>query len=462
MEYFPSDDKLLKLAKDQVEFLGKCHIGFVKLAKERNAGNKGDPKLHTLDDPEWSMYRYVKLWMPLVLNNGLERTESLGQKLVAPLDIAWLWHVHRLVPKSYLAFCRNLVKNTGEEKLSNEKVLSLFENGSEMLDLCEEGDSKSNFTQQVWEKMFPDTDLFQMKRKNSVKEELLVLNNMQKRILSSCESQRSFLYQIFRPLFRKSEVMRSAYDDYFKFMLLIADRKSNFTVPRYDIDLMWHSHMTGSPLSYYKSTVGIVGFHVSHDDTEEDRNEGSKLFNSFNNTVKNWKEKYGENYEKPGRGYLGETPKEFYLPSEHEYETISLVPRDVFQSHIISVNVLKDSKEDEDKKRSEEDVRIKAKGLKTGGKYYTKKGVDCCCRTKEYECYREPGGLTAKTIQFKQNTYSIGKSRGVGAAAYTGAVCGTVTDPCAPSSSGGGGWSGGGGCGGGGCGGGGCGGGCGG
>eukprot|EP00924_Labyrinthula_sp_SR-Ha-C_P012836 snap_masked-scaffold_12-processed-gene-0.28-mRNA-1 protein AED:1.00 eAED:1.00 QI:0/0/0/0/1/1/3/0/418 len=396
--------------------------------------------------------------MPLVLNNGLERTESLGQKLVAPLDIAWLWHVHRLVPKSYLAFCRNLVKNTGEEKLSNEKVLSLFENGSEMLDLCEEGDSKSNFTQQVWEKMFPDTDLFQMKRKNSVKEELLVLNNMQKRILSSCESQRSFLYQIFRPLFRKSEVMRSAYDDYFKFMLLIADRKSNFTVPRYDIDLMWHSHMTGSPLSYYKSTVGIVGFHVSHDDTEEDRNEGSKLFNSFNNTVKNWKEKYGENYEKPGRGYLGETPKEFYLPSEHEYETISLVPRDVFQPQNISVNVLKDSKEDEDKKRSEEDIRIKAKDLKTGesttpgwvvlpplGKQDYRKAKEISKtfpisnylfyrKQKEYEYYKEPGGLAAKTIKFKQNTYSKRKNRGVGVSEYIGALCGTVTKSGEPSS----------------------------
>ena len=32
-----------------------------------------------------------------------------GRNKVAPLDVAWIWHVHRLAPRKYHEDCRKIV-----------------------------------------------------------------------------------------------------------------------------------------------------------------------------------------------------------------------------------------------------------------------------------------------------------------------------------------------------------------
>ena len=47
--------------------------------------------------------RYVKFWLPLVSHSG---HESQGRApLIPPVDIAWVWHLHRLAPRRYAAYC---------------------------------------------------------------------------------------------------------------------------------------------------------------------------------------------------------------------------------------------------------------------------------------------------------------------------------------------------------------------
>ena len=43
--------------------------------------------------------RYEKLWLPLMVRNP-------NKLLVPPIDIAWVWHLHRLAPLRYAAYCR--------------------------------------------------------------------------------------------------------------------------------------------------------------------------------------------------------------------------------------------------------------------------------------------------------------------------------------------------------------------
>ena len=43
--------------------------------------------------------RYTTCWLPLVAS--LSEEESKEVKLVPPSDCAWLWHAHRLAPRSY-------------------------------------------------------------------------------------------------------------------------------------------------------------------------------------------------------------------------------------------------------------------------------------------------------------------------------------------------------------------------
>ena len=43
--------------------------------------------------------RYEKQWLPLVACNP-------GKVLVPPIDVSWVWHLHRLAPLRYAAYCR--------------------------------------------------------------------------------------------------------------------------------------------------------------------------------------------------------------------------------------------------------------------------------------------------------------------------------------------------------------------
>ena len=52
--------------------------------------------------------RYVKFWLPLVSHSGYE-----GQgraPLIPPVDIAWVWHLHRLAPRRYATYCMDRFK----------------------------------------------------------------------------------------------------------------------------------------------------------------------------------------------------------------------------------------------------------------------------------------------------------------------------------------------------------------
>ena len=49
-----------------------------------------------------------------------------------------------------------------------------------------------------------------------------------------------------------------------------------FITPTYDIDLVWHSHQL-CPASYKTDMLSVLGCMLNHDDTDQDRQPGSKL-----------------------------------------------------------------------------------------------------------------------------------------------------------------------------------------
>ena len=44
----------------------------------------------------------------------------------------------------------------------------------------------------------------------------------------------------------------------------------------YDIDVMWHTHIV-YPKAYAKDMMSILGYIMTHDDTDQGREDGSKL-----------------------------------------------------------------------------------------------------------------------------------------------------------------------------------------
>ena len=82
-ERFAFSVDLVSHSKDHIAFLRALHshgITWSRLSSE-------------------SLRRYRDLWLPLVSQNR-------GAQLVPPVDIAWLWHCHRLAPFRYTYYCK--------------------------------------------------------------------------------------------------------------------------------------------------------------------------------------------------------------------------------------------------------------------------------------------------------------------------------------------------------------------
>lgn len=81
----------------------------------------------------------------------------------------------------------------------------------------------------------------------------------------------------------------------------------SFSVPTYDIDLIWHTHQL-HPVSYCEDLLKIMGKILEHDDTDSDRTKGQKLDVGFSGTTKTFEEMYGHRYWRAGAMYRGSAP----------------------------------------------------------------------------------------------------------------------------------------------------------
>ena len=88
-----------------------------------------------------------------------------------------------------------------------------------------------------------------------------------------------------------------------------------FVVPTYDMDIIWHTHL-GFTRAYEKDCERIVGWILTHDDTVNDRSEGSKLNTCSDHTVRLWSKEYATPWRRKGGMYVGEPPSWFWSDRE--------------------------------------------------------------------------------------------------------------------------------------------------
>ena len=110
-------------------------------------------------------------------------------------------------------------------------------------------------------------------------------------IVSAAMRQRSFYYQVSLPHYRNPQFLISSLTRYKMYLNLKKVNPGEFIVPCYDIDLIWHTHQVHH-LLYEKDTVKILGKILPHDDSVNDRSEGSRLNNAYAETVKMWNKEY--------------------------------------------------------------------------------------------------------------------------------------------------------------------------
>jgi hypothetical protein len=222
------------------------------------------------------LYRYEKLWLPFA-------AEHSGKTLSAPLDIAWVWHCHLLAPMTYVNDCIRVCNTEIDHSLTP------------VVDRAG--------TEQLWSQKYPDIN-FDINLVTIGVNPPSYESQIQYDLEKAAERQKAFYYQVYLPHYSDEKFVQNAVSRYKNFLALKHLNPDSFVVPCYDVDLIWHSHQV-HPAAYKRDTEIILGKLFNHDDSVNDRSEGSKLVESDKETRMLWREAFGTNFSEFGAMYRG-------------------------------------------------------------------------------------------------------------------------------------------------------------
>lgn len=295
-----------KLGLDLVQ-AAKNELDFLKLVDQHPNLYKG-PVLKN------AIRRYEVYWLPLAARDGYG-----SRLLAAPLDIAWVWHVHMLAPYYYEQDCINSVSIIVDHV---------------PLDHWQRKDGLER-AKNLWQKNYQDepfeVDLDQPLDVLTVYKKSRIQYNLEE----ACYRQSKFYYQASLPHFRDNKFLQKAVERYEHHLQLKKRNPQVFVVPCYDFDLIWHAHQL-HPVNYRKTTTQFLGRLLHHDDTSTSRSPASKLNDSEMETRALWKAA-GLQFAKPGAMYRGDppdptppTPMWLYAPLAQSEYTVDILQVETF------------------------------------------------------------------------------------------------------------------------------------
>ena len=248
--------------------------------------------------------RYERLWLPLVAAQDSLQPPTL----YPPVDIAWVWHLHRLAPLRYASYC-------------SERFGRILDPGSSAFRLQSsdaaraQGDAGSVSTRDLWAAMhdcapFFLDDIASCPAATSG-------SSLVETIVATSARQRTFLWQVSGPCFSSEGFLAAAITRYDQFLCLMGTHgyRKQFYVPSYDVDLCWHTHMLQSCSVYLEETRRRAGEPVDHDDSVNDRSTGSRLNRAWDDTRRLWSKTFGDKVapiDASGTCYRGEPPASWY------------------------------------------------------------------------------------------------------------------------------------------------------
>lgn len=262
---------LVQAAKNELEFLRQVDEYPANLYKGAVLKN--------------AIRRYEVFWLPLASKEGYG-----SRFLAAPLDIAWVWHVHMLAPYNYEQDCINCIS-----KVVDHTPLGGLQR--------KEALEKAKY---LWERDYPD-EPFDIEL-NQPPNMLTVYkkSKIQYDLEEACYRQSKFYYQVSLPHYKDDKFLEKAVERYEHHLQLKKQNPQVFAVPCYDFDLIWHVHQL-HPVNYNRTTTQFLGRLLHHDDTATSRSPGSKLHDSEAETRAVWKAA-GLQFAKRGAMYRGDPP----------------------------------------------------------------------------------------------------------------------------------------------------------
>ena len=275
------------------------------------------PSLYKSSALKNAIRRYEVFWLPLAAREGYG-----SRFLAAPLDIAWVWHVHMLSPYNYEQDCLNCVS-----KIVDHVPLGDLER--------KRGLEKARY---LWEREYSDepfdvdlsqSQIVQMDCSNS---------KIQYDLERACYRQSKFYYQVSLPHYRDAKFLEKAVERYEHHVMFNKQNPGVFVVPCYDFDLIWHVHQL-HPVNYNQATKRFLGQVLHHDDSATSRSPGSLLCDSEEKTRSLWKAA-GLQFALPGTMYRGDRPDP--VPPRSRWSYVPLARReyvvDILQVETFNMN----------------------------------------------------------------------------------------------------------------------------
>jgi hypothetical protein len=232
--------------------------------------------------------RYKSGWIPLLKTLSADPNEHKDPtELVPPVDIAWIWHVHRLNSNAYAKFVK-------QEGIDHETFDGAFEQQSDASKQSETRTAEETATQELWDQLHGKNMSFftasNCNAPNSL-EETLPSSFLQ----GASVRQSKFLWNFLTPNYEDLEFLKGTEGRYVRWLELKAKNPHEQLVPSVPVDLMWHTHMLVSPVSYMQDIQRFGLKQLGHDDTKAQ----VVLRPQFVRTQDLWAKEYaGTEYEK--------------------------------------------------------------------------------------------------------------------------------------------------------------------
>ncbi|KAJ7379027.1 hypothetical protein OS493_018821 [Desmophyllum pertusum] len=183
------------------------------------------PSLYAGPHVQNAIRRYELFWLPLL-------AQSCTAQVTAPLDIAWVWHVHMLSPVNYEMDCNEIVSTLVDHKIL---IGVKRERGLET-------------AMALWKELYP-REPFEVDLTAPVSIAPGFESRIQYDIAAACSRQRVFYYQVSLPHYGDKKFLNTALARYKQHLFLKQQNPDMFLVPCYDFDLIWHAHQPGSKLT---------------------------------------------------------------------------------------------------------------------------------------------------------------------------------------------------------------------
>ena len=258
----------------------KRHLDFLK-AVHSWAGDELYTASATL---ACAVKRYKSKWIPLL--KEASKNPAI-EAVVPPVDVAWIWHVHRLSSLAYDRFAQAHGLDSG----AFDGAFQLQANATSNPDEAAEA------TRALWERLDGDNAFF-IDPANLPAEcpgvDYLDTSDgvpASSFFTGATDRQGKFLWTYLLPNFDDDTFMRESAERYVRFVRLVGQNPSDPLVPTHPVDLMWHTHILASHTKYATDVVRLGGPEVlGHDDNLPE----AELKGGFTTTRKLWHQAFGK------------------------------------------------------------------------------------------------------------------------------------------------------------------------